>query len=372
MYSIGQRLISLILLLVMMTGFTVSFAEEETELTIDGIITTDHPEAETDWDDVENEFAMDELLSENADDLETWELDESIDPNALDLNTELPENVINVLLVGIDTRSRDMDPTKGLQHNDVNIILSVNTTTGSVKLSSLLRDLYVTIPGYRNKSRINNAYARGGGQLAMRTVNKNFNLNIQYYVTINFFGLASIIDSMGGVDVDLTKTEAGAINTYLRKHPPAYDNTDGSARIPLERVAGVQHLDGVQAVMYARLREIDNDFKRTARQRHLLELLLKQMLNDIDVNKLMNLINTAMPYVTTNINAATLFNLALSVLQGDIIQKMRNGENVLEQHRVPMDKTYSYATVNGSSVINLSTKQWNTNREALLSFIYEQ
>ena len=358
------KALSLLMILCLVSGNAVLAAaeEDEEELVLE------------EWDLVEEDeeavFDMDEEQLDTVEELDQWEVDDSIDPNDLELNTELSEDVINILLVGIDTRSRDLDPSKGLQHNDVTMILSVNTKEGTVKLSSILRDLYVTIPGYKNKSRINNAYSRGGGELAMRTVNHNFKLNIQNYVTINFYGLASIIDAIGGIDVDLTRTEAGAINTYLKKHPPAYDNTDGKTRVPLERKEGVQHLDGVQAVMYARLREIDNDFKRTARQRHLLELLLKKVLEDMSVNNLMNLINTSMPYVTTNINGSTLFNLALSVLQGNIISNMNNGGEVLAQHRIPMDKTYSYATIDGASVINLSNKNWEVNVGALHSFIY--
>ena len=359
------RFLSLFMMICLLTGNVtgVLAEEEEEELVLE------------EWELVEEEdeesvFVIDADPAEAAEDLENWEVDESINPEDLELNTELSDDVVNILLVGIDTRSRDLDPSKGLQHNDVTMVCSINTAEGTVKLSSILRDLYVTIPGYKNKSRINNAYSRGGGELAMRTVNHNFKLNIQHYVTINFYGLASIIDAIGGIDIDLSKTEAGAINTYLRKHPPAYDNTDGKSRTPLERKEGIQHLDGVQAVMYARLREIDNDFKRTARQRHLLELLLKKVLEDISMNNLTNLINTSKDYVTTNMNPGTLLNLALSVLKGDIIQNMKSGGEVISQHRIPMDKTYSYATIDGASVINLSTKNWDINVNALHSFIY--
>ena len=296
------------------------------------------------------------------------ELDDSIDPTQLDMNPNLPDNVVNILLVGIDTRDTTLD--SGLQHGDVQMILSINKDDGSVKLTSLLRDLYVTIPGYKNKNRINVAYARGGGQLAMRTVNKNFELNIESYVTINFYGLASIIDAIGGVDVDMTKQEAGAINTYLKKHPPKYDNTDGKERQPLERVAGVQHLDGVQAVMYARLRSIDNDFARTARQRHLLELLLGQIMQDMTLDKLIGLIETCVPYVTTNVNLNTMLELGVTVLGSGIIQRAQQGESLIEQHRVPMDKTYSYKDVNGASVVYMGSTNFPKNVQALHEFIY--
>ena len=177
------------------------------------------------------------------------EIDDTIDPDKLDINTNLPSNVVNILLVGVDTRSTSLDD--GLQNGDVQIIVSINKDDGSIKLTSILRDLYVTIPGYKNKNRINAAYSRGGGQLAMRTINKNFELNIENYITINFYGLASIIDSLGGIDIEMTAKEAKAINTYLRQHPPKYDNQSKDyTRENLPNKAGTHHCDGIQAVMY--------------------------------------------------------------------------------------------------------------------------
>ena len=301
------------------------------------------------------------------------DIDDSINPDDLELNPNLPDNVVNILLVGVDTRSTTLDD--GLQHGDVQIILSINKDTGSVKLTSILRDLYVTIPGYKSKNRINVAYARGGGALAMRTINHTFEMNIEHYVTINFYGLASIIDAIGGVDVDLTKAEAKAINTYLKKHPPKYDNQDKEyERVPLEAVAGVQHLDGVQAVMYARTRSVDNDFGRTARQRHLLDLLLRKIMQDMTVDKFMTLMETSLPYVQTNVNASIMLNLGLSVLNSDIISRAQAGESLLEQMRIPMDETWKYdQTDGGSSVVVFRTvARREENVQALHEFIYGQ
>lgn len=301
------------------------------------------------------------------------DIDDSINPDDLELNPNLPDNVVNILLVGVDTRSTTLDD--GLQHGDVQIILSINKDTGSVKLTSILRDLYVTIPGYKSKNRINVAYSRGGGALAMRTINHTFEMNIEHYVTINFYGLASIIDAIGGVDVDLTKAEAKAINTYLKKHPPKYDNQDKEyERVPLEAVAGVQHLDGVQAVMYARTRSVDNDFGRTARQRHLLDLLLQKIMQDMTVDKLMSLMETSLPYVQTNVNASTMLSLGLSVLNSDIISRAQAGESLLGQMRIPMDETWKYdQTDGGSSVVVFRTvARREENVQALHEFIYGQ
>ena len=298
------------------------------------------------------------------------EIDDTIDPDKLDINTNLPSNVVNILLVGVDTRSTSLDD--GLQNGDVQIIVSINKDDGSIKLTSILRDLYVTIPGYKNKNRINTAYSRGGGQLAMRTINKNFELNIENYITINFYGLASIIDSLGGIDIEMTAKEAKAINTYLRQHPPKYDNQSKDyTRENLPNKAGTHHCDGIQAVMYARLRKVDNDFGRTARQRKLMELLLEKVLDGgMSMTELNNLLNACMPYVQTNMKASTLFDLALGVLRSGISDRLTRGESLLEQHHVPMDGTYSYLDVDGASVINMGSKSFPKNVQALHEFIY--
>lgn len=375
MKSVLKRATSLLAALCLL-GTTSAYAVEDDDADWDmsQVITTTEAPAEDETleeEDDMGEFIIDDSTQAAIDALQQdMEVDTSIDPDTLDMNTNLPDNVINILLVGIDTR--DTSLTSGLQQGDVQIILSINKDTGSIKLTSLLRDMYVTIPGYVNKNRINVSYARGGGQLAMRTVNKNFEMNIQNYVTINFYGLASIIDAIGGVDIDLTKTEAGAINTYLRKHPPKYDNTDGSQRVALEKKDGVQHLDGVQAVMYARLRKIDNDFGRTARQRHLLELLLEKVMQDMSLDKMMTLIETCVPYVSTNMNPSTMVELGMTVLSSDIISRAKSGEELLEQHRVPMDGCYSYKDINGASVIYLSTNNMKKNVQSIHEFIYGQ
>lgn len=375
MKSVLKRATSLLAALCLL-GTTSAYAveDDDTDWDMSQVITTTEAPAEDEIleeEDDMGEFIIDDSTQAAIDALQQdMEVDNSIDPDALDMNTNLPDNVINILLVGIDTR--DTSLTSGLQQGDVQIILSINKDTGSIKLTSLLRDMYVTIPGYVNKNRINVSYARGGGQLAMRTVNKNFEMNIQNYVTINFYGLASIIDAIGGVDIDLTKTEAGAINTYLRKHPPKYDNTDGSQRVALEKKDGVQHLDGVQAVMYARLRKIDNDFGRTARQRHLLELLLEKVMQDMSLDKMMTLIETCVPYVSTNMNPSTMVELGMTVLSSDIISRAKSGEELLEQHRVPMDGCYSYKDINGASVIYLSTNNMKKNVQSIHEFIYGQ
>ena len=366
-----KRILCLMMALcLLLTG--MAFAEDE-EYSMEGIfieVETEEPE-ET---DSEGAVFFDEDTDELLDTLHLdVELDESVDPASLDLNKNLPDNVVNILLIGIDTRDTDMEGEG--QRGDVQLILSLNKDDGSVKLTSILRDLYVTIPGYRNKNRINTSYERGGGELAMRTVNKNFEMNIEYYATINFYGLASIIDAIGGIDIELTRQEAKAINDYINKNlkKGGYDNQGADyERQPLEKIDGTQHLDGVQAVMYARVRSIDNDFARSARQRKLLELLLGKIMQDMTIDKLMGLIETSMPYVETNVGLNTMLELALGLLNGGIIQRAQQGESLIDQHRIPMDETWKYfKTEGGASVVVFRTvKRREENVQALHEFIY--
>lgn len=370
MKQIAERITAIVLVLCLLAG-CAAFAEEE-EFSLEEIVETveltDEEEEDLSAFDVpaDAQNALDSLDSLDF----ANEVDTTTDPDSLDLNTNLPDHVINILLIGIDTReAATTSDSENAARGDVQMILSINTQTGELKMTSIQRDTYVDIPGYKKGNRINTAYQFGGGQLAMRTINKNFEMNIQNYVSINFYGLASIIDAIGGIDINLTKREAGAINAYLKKHPPKYDNTDGKSRKALKREAGTQHLDGVQAVMYARLREIDNDFARTARQRHLMELLLEKVMQDMDVSVLLKLLETVLPYVYTNVDVQTIFALAQSVLQSGIVNRARSGETLMEDFRIPMDHTYYYPS-SGTQYTMMNSANLKKNIQALHTFIY--
>ncbi len=324
------------------------------------------------WEDDEAAIPLDELDAEHAQlfsELGEGEIAD-IDLSELEANPDLPEDVVNILLLGVDSRT-DVTDT-GL--SDVVMILSINKTTGAIKLSSIARDTAVTVPGYKNAYRINVAYKfgstkgeNGGPKLAMRTVNRNFQMNAERFVAINFFGLAAIIDSLGGVDIELTKAEANRINYELRKEP-----LDDVKRTKVEGVAGMHHLDGMQAVTFARIRGIDNDFMRTARQRKLLEVLLSTVMHNMDLNKMMDLMSAVLPYVYTNVSAGEMLELGAGVLQSGIADRAASGAALLEQHRVPMDKTFGYKDINGASLVYMNGKNLKTNIEALHEFIYGQ
>ncbi|MEG2605014.1 MAG: LCP family protein [Clostridia bacterium] len=306
----------------------------------------------------DEEAAMAELegaLSDNA------PMDE-VDMTNLEPNTALPTIVFNVLLLGVDNRSSKLQ--RGL--SDAVIICSINMDTGSVKLTSIARDTAVIVPGFKNKNRINVAYKRGGPELSMKTVNRNFQMNVERYVVVNIHGLADIIDALGGVDMEMTSREAGRINYELRKEP-----MDKVKRAKVEAKDGVQHLDGMQAVTFARIRGIDSDLERTRRQRQLLETLLKQVMTDMDIAKFMTLIETALPYGQTNLTSEELLQLGMTVLSGEAMQALQSGGEVMQQFRIPMDKKFGYKEFGGASLIYLNEKNLQRSIESIHEFIYD-
>ncbi len=331
------------------------WADEEAA---DGTETSDDEEDAALVDALQDAIGDADASAQNADDLE--------------LNAALPGNVVNILLLGVDNRSIALK--SGL--SDAVIICSINTDNGSVKLTSITRDTEVIVPGYKSTKRINCAFKYGskdgdldaGGKLAMKTVNRNFRMNIQRYVVVNIHGLASIIDELGGVDLDMTSQEASRINFELRKEP-----MDKVTRAKVQALDGVQHLDGMQAVTFARIRGIDNDFMRTERQRKLLETLLEKVMEGMDMNKLVSLIETALPFGKTNLTAADIIMLGKPVLEGQAMSNLSSGASVLEQFRIPMDGTFKYKDVSGATLTAFrSDERKEDNIVAMQEFIYGQ
>ena len=290
----------------------------------------------------------------------------------LEPNTALPEDVVNILLLGVDNRSEELMTGR----SDAVIICSLNLTTGTLKLTSITRDTAVTIPGYKNENRINVAFKFGskdgdlakGANLAMKTVNRNFQMNISKYVLVNIHGLASIIDALGGVDMDMTKLEANRINFELRKEP-----MDKVKREKVKGMDGVQHLDGMQAVTFARIRGIDDDFARSERQRKLLDTLLTQVMKDIDITKLVGLIEVALPFGATNLTASDLLAYGGIVIGGDAMKNLQSGGSMLEQLRLPLEGTWKYGgDASKSMVVFRSDARIKENIEAMQTFIYGQ
>lgn len=307
----------------------------------------------------EEEAAVDELLAA----LDNHTPVEEVDLSNLDPNEALPSHVFNILLLGVDNRTVELQ--RGL--SDAVIICSVNMDTGSVKLTSFARDLAVSVPGYTPERRINVAYRYGGPELSMKTINRAFQMNIQHYVVVNIHGLADIIDALGGVDIEMTKLEAGRINFELRKEP-----MDKVKRENVEALDGVQHLDGMQAVTFARIRGIDSDLERTGRQRRLLETLLSTVMKDMDITKFVQLLEIARPHGDTNLTGDQLLSLGMAVLGGEAMENLRKGEPIMEQLRIPMDNHYGYKKFGSYSLLYLSPKNLKLSIETIHQMVYGQ
>lgn len=332
--------------------------------------TSDGTEAGAATDLTAEELAM---MDELAAALDESPVDADVDVSNLEINPDLPEHVVNILLMGVDNRSVKLETGRA----DANIICSINKETGAITLTSIARDTAVEIPGYKNRNRVNVAFKFGskngdiakGAELAMKTINRNFQMNISRYVVVNIHGLADIIEALGGVDLELTRAEASAINYELFDKEPM-DSNEGRQRLELRD--GVQHLDGMQAVTYGRIRNLkgQNDINRNGRQRALLETLLKQVMADMDLMKLMNLIETALPYGATNLTLEEMVSLGLSVLGGEAMQNLSSGGEVLAQFGIPMEKQYGYRKFGDVSLVYISQKRMNTTLTALHELIY--
>lgn len=304
----------------------------------------------------DEEAAVADLISAMEDETAS----EEIDLTNLETQNGLADHISNILLLGVDNRSVELQ--RGL--SDAILICSINRDSGSIKLISIARDTAVSLPGYQSARRINTAYKYGGAELAMRTVNRNFHLNIQQYLVINIHGLADVIESLGGVEIDMTKLEAKRINFELEKEP-----MDDVKRDDVKAIDGVQHLDGMQAVTFARIRGIDSDLERTHRQRKLLEALFKK-LKDVDLFGLLNLVETTLPYVQSNISASETLSLGLSMLSGETMANIDSGGEIFEQMRIPIDKHFGYKDINDASVIYLNQKNFRFSTDAIHEFIY--
>lgn len=236
------------------------------------------------------------------------------------------KKIRNIALFGVDATDGETG------RSDSIMIATIDPVHNKIKLTSIMRDSYVYIEGYGN-DKINHAYAYGGPELSIRTINENFGLNIQDFVSVNFSSLPKIIDILGGVDIEITEEELQYINSYIND----INSKDGS-NSPNISYAGVQHLDGTQALAYSRIRyTAGGDYKRTERQRTVLEVLFSK-LTSASIGSYNSLLNEVLPYVQTNLNAGDILSLGTKVL---------GIGNNLEQDRFPRDGYGEGAMING-------------------------
>lgn len=238
-------------------------------------------------------------------------------------------NIINILVLGTDSR----DVTKERGRSDAMIIVSYNKKTSEIKMVSILRDSLVPIEGH-NWNRINAAYSFDGVGLAVNTVNEIFDLDIQRFVVIDFNGVKDFINEIGGIDVTLTQAEADHYN----QGDKMYMNGE-------KIEAGKYHMNGARALIYMRTRKLDSDFKRTDRQRKVIELVAKKIIEEKSIPEMYDLADFAFKLIKTNIPLTDIMAVIPSVV--------RNGTalNMQSQH-VPYSDSYTYKYYNGMAIVS--------------------
>lgn len=197
-----------------------------------------------------------------------------------------------IAIFGVDARDNAIEKST---NSDVNIICNINLETGEIKLVSLFRDTYLNISKDGSYNKFNQAYFVGGPEQAMTALNRNLDLNITDYVTFNWKAVADAINILGGVDVELSKAEFYYINSFITETV----KVTGVGSTPLTH-AGMNHLDGVQAVAYGRLRLMDTDFARTERQRKVIKLAFEKA-KTADFETLNRVLGTVFPQVSTSL-----------------------------------------------------------------------
>lgn len=251
------------------------------------------------------------------------------------------DGVTSLLLIGSDSRTAG---TEG--RSDAMILLTISDRTKSVHMTSLLRDMYVEIPGH-DGNRLNAAYAYGGPELLMETVNQNFGTEVSRYAVVNFEAFANLVDAVGGVELELTNEEVQWVNAYLNEYnelrgmPMETDYLDTS-------LSGNIHLNGAQALAYCRNRYIGTDFARTQRQRNVLSAVLKKLPAALVTNP-GELVDGLFANLTTDLRRGECMKLLLEA------GKLFGYE--LVQDSLPLDGSYSNATIREMSVLQVDFDQ---------------
>lgn len=261
------------------------------------------------------------------------------------------EGVTNILLIGNDSRENGEDG-----RSDAMILLSISNKTKKIYMTSLLRDMYVEIPGHKD-NRLNAAYSYGGAELLMETIEKNFDIHISRYVLVNFEAFANLVDAVGGVDLELTGKEVEYVNGYLVEYNILLGRPEGTDYFD-DLSGGMVHLNGPQALAYCRNRYIGTDFGRTERQRKVLTEVIHKLPKGVLTNP-KGLIDGLMPNLTTNLTQAECYRLSLmapKILTYDIIQ-----------NSIPMEGTYKDATHRKMSVLEVD---FEANKKFLQENLY--
>ena len=263
-----------------------------------------------------------------------------VDPEQVQINQTLPEETVktlsgftNIALFGLDTRTPGQ-LGKG-NRSDTIIIASINNDTQEVKLVSVFRDTYLDLAnGKFNKC--NGAYSSGGPEQAMAMLNKNLDLDIQYYISVDFAALTETVDLLGGIYIDVDESEITHLNNYTVE-------TSEVTGVETQKLTqtGLQLLDGVQATSYCRIRYTDgDDFKRTERQREVIGEIVSTA-KKADITEINEIINAVFSKIATNYTNEEIIQMAPEMIS----------YNIVDTQGFPFDRVPASVKGKGSCVV---------------------
>lgn len=262
------------------------------------------------FNDLLSSFDTEEQLSENS------HIDESV------LYKDNAQ--INILLVGADAREGETE-----SRSDTMMLVTLDHKNQQIKLTSFLRDSYVEIAGTNRKSKLNSAFFRGGIQTLTDTLELNYKVNIDYYAMVDFEIFTTIVDEIGGIEVEITEKES----RYSK-----WAKNDGKL-IPLEAGESV-HLNGEEALWYSRMRSLDSDFMRTQRQRKVISAIVAKS-KTLSMDKLYSLAKVIIPLVKTNLDPQEILNMGTEAL----VKKLYSYSMV--QQQIPANGTWHDENIEG-------------------------
>jgi len=209
------------------------------------------------------------------------------------------KNVVNILLLGTDERS---DKFSNSARSDAMLLVSLNKNTNKIKLVSLERGMAVKMPNGK-VDYLTHAFHYGGPKWVLSCVQSHLGVDVEKYIRVNFNVFEKLVDSIGGVDIELTEMEALALNHKVKTNTYKLDRKVS---------VGMNHLDGFEALQYCRLRYIDSDWKRIERQRKTISAIQGQCRN-LSLTELDEAANSILPMVQTNLDKSEIVSLLVSI-----------------------------------------------------------
>lgn len=287
---------------------------------------------------------------------------DTVDLSGIDLKFD--KDVINILLVGVDKSKKRTENNIDVNNTDTMMIATMDLRNNELKVTSLMRDMYIPIAEPANRTgKLNSAYPAGGIKCLYKTIATNFGIKLDGYAIVNLDAFVAVVNEIGGVELDLTESEAYNLN-----------NTNYIPKKRFRNVkVGKQKMNGWQSLGYCQIRHGKkgdpkwavysksgkaDDYGRTERQRLFLQALFKKV-KSMSLSKWMDIVKVVMPNVTTDITTDEIYSYAYKVIQ--------MGTTDITQFRVPVDGTFHDETIGGQEQLVLDIPR---NKTELYNFIY--